>query len=169
MKKENNKSIKKSSTIFLQLVIILVGIIVLTLMLVMPHFEGRNTNATLFQIYFNDPFLAYVYLASVPFFIALFQGFTLLKHIRRNRVFSQPAVNNLKKIKYCAFVTAGAILAAIVYLKVASLGNNEDPAGAIMLGNIAIFASVVVGIASAIFEKTLQSAVDMKSENDLTV
>ncbi len=32
-----------------------------------------------------------------------------------------------------------------------------------------IFISVVVATAAAVFEKTLQSAVEMKSENDLTV
>jgi hypothetical protein len=38
-----------------------------------------------------------------------------------------------------------------------------------MLGFIATFISVVIGTATAVFERTLQNAVDIKSENDLTV
>ena len=63
--------LKRSSTIFLQVVIVLIGIGALSLMLWEPHLEGRNANATLFQIYFNDPFLAYAYTGSIAFFVAL--------------------------------------------------------------------------------------------------
>jgi hypothetical protein len=34
---------------------------------------------------------------------------------------------------------------------------------------VATFISIVVATAAAVFEKTLQSAIDIKSENDLTV
>ena len=72
---------KKSSTIFLQVVIALIGIGALALMLWEPHLEGRNAHATLFQIYFNDPFLAYAYIASIAFFTALYQACMLLGYV----------------------------------------------------------------------------------------
>ena len=50
---------KKGPTIFLQVVIVLIGMGALGLMLWEPHIEGRNAHATLFEIYFKDPFLAY--------------------------------------------------------------------------------------------------------------
>ena len=65
---------KRSSTIFLQIVIVLIGIGALALLLWEPHIEGVNENATLFEIYFKDPFLAYVYAGSIPFFVALYQA-----------------------------------------------------------------------------------------------
>ena len=65
-------------TIFLQVVIVLIGIGALALMLWEPHIEGRNAHATLFEIYFKDPFLAYAYIASIPFFVALYQAFKVL-------------------------------------------------------------------------------------------
>jgi len=160
---------KKSSTIFLQVVVVLIGIGTLALMLWEPHLEGRNVNATLFAIYFKDPFLAYVYTASLPFFIALYQAFKLLGYAGQNNVFSEVAVKALRTIKYCAFITAGAIVVADIYLVIASRSNNEDAAGAVMLGIITTFASVVIGTAAAVFERVLQNAVDIKSENDLTV
>jgi hypothetical protein len=169
MKKHSSQSIKRSSTLFLQAVVVLVGVVTLALMLLEPHLEGGNAHASLFQMYFNDPFLACVYIGSIPFFVALFQAFKLLGYIGQNKVFTQAAVNALKTIKYCVFITAGAIVAADVYLRVAAFNGNDDPAGAVMLGMIVIFVLIVIGTAAAVFEKTLQSAVDIKSENDLTV
>jgi len=160
---------KKGSIIFLQVVIVLVGIGVLALMLWEPHLEGRNVHATLFEIYFQDPFLAYAYIASIPFFVALYRAIKLLGYVRHDKTFSQAAVDELRIIKYCAFITAGAIVAADVYLMIAARSNNEDPAGAVMLGLVATFASIIIGTAAAVFERVLQNAVDIKSENDLTV
>jgi hypothetical protein len=83
---------KRGSTIFLQVVIVLIGIGVLAFLLWEPHVEGRNVNATLFEIYFKDPFLAYIYLAFVPFFIGLYQAFKILGYAERTQIFSQRSV-----------------------------------------------------------------------------
>src|SRR5260370_15319182 len=93
---------KRSSTIFLQVVIVLIAIGALAVLLWEPHIEGRNAHATLFEIYFKDPFLAYAYIASIPFFVALYQAFKILGYAGKNNVFSQSAVNALRTIKYCA-------------------------------------------------------------------
>jgi hypothetical protein len=94
---------KRSSTIFLQIVIALIGIGSLALMLWEPHIEGRNEHATLFEIYFKDPFLAYAYIASIPFFVALYQAFKVLGYAGQNQVFSQAAVKALRTIKYSRY------------------------------------------------------------------
>src|SRR3954465_726174 len=106
------RSPRRSGTIFLQVVIVLIGIGALALMLWEPHLEGRNAHATLFEIYFKDPFLAYAYLASIAFFVALFQAFTLLGYIRQNKVFSLDSVRALRTIKYCAITLVAMIGAA---------------------------------------------------------
>ena len=159
---------KRSSTIFLQVVIVLIGIGALALMLWEPHLEGRNAHATLFQIYFNDPFLAYTYTGSIAFFIALYQAFKLLGYVARNEIFSQGSVKALRTIKYCAMTLVAFILGAEAYFFIAVRGK-DDIAGGVMMGLFLIFVSVVIATAAAVFERTLQSAVEMKSENDLTV
>jgi hypothetical protein len=159
---------KRSSTIFLQVVIVLIGIGALALMLWEPHIEGRNAHATLFQIYFNDPFLAYAYFASISFFAALYQAFKLLGYIGKNNVFSLNSVKALRTIKYCAISLVGFIAGAEAYLFIAVRGK-DDIAGGVAIGLVMIFASVVIAAAAAVFERLLQSAVDIKSENDLTV
>jgi hypothetical protein len=159
---------KRVSTIFLQAVIVLIGIGTLALMLWEPHLEGRNVHSTLFEIYFKDPFLAYAYIASVSFFVALYQAFKLLGYMGRNRVFSPKSVKALRTIKYCAIVLVAFIGGAEAYFFIVQR-SKEDIAGGVAMGLFMIFVSVVIGTAAAVFERTLQNAVDMKTENDLTV
>lgn len=165
----NSHPIKRTATIFLQIIIVLVGIIVLAALLIEPQLEGRNTHSTLFQTYFTDPFLAYVYLASIPFFVALYQAFKGLGYARENKVFSQAAVKTLRTIKYCALIIAGSTIAAGIYLRIAAQSSHDDPAGAVMLGVVITFVSIIVAAVAALFEKILQNAVNIKLENDLTV
>ena len=158
---------KRSSTILLQVVIVLIGIGTLAFMLWEPHIEGRNAHSTLFQIYFNDPFLAWAYTASIAFFIALYQAFKLLGYIGRNEVFSQRSVKALRTIKYCAMILVAFLVAAEAYLFIVRPG--DDIAGGVFMGILISLISIVVATAAAVFEKILQSAVDIQSENDLTV
>src|SRR3954471_2703714 len=159
-------STKRSSTVFLQVVIVLIGIGALAFMLWEPHIEGRNAHATTFEIYFKDPFLAYVYIASIPFFVALYQAFKVLGYAGQNKVFSQVAVNALRTIKYCAIAIIGFVAVGEVFIL---LGNSDDRAGGVFMGILITFGSIVIATAAATFQTILQNAVDMKSENDLTV
>jgi hypothetical protein len=159
---------KRGSTIFLQAVILLLGVGVFTFLLWEPHLEGRNVHATLFEIYFKDPFLAYIYLAFVPFFVALYQAFKLLGYARRNEIFSQHSVRALRIIKYCAMTTALFIVGAEAYIFIFVRGT-DDVAGGVMMGAFIIFVSAIIATGAAVFERILQNAVDIKSENDLTV
>jgi hypothetical protein len=159
---------KRGSTIFLQVVIVFIAIGALALMLWEPHLEGRNAHATLFQIYFNDPFLAYAYVASIAFFVSLYQAFKLLGYVGRSEVFSQRSVKALRTIKHCAMSLVGFLVGAEAYFFIVQRGK-DDIAGGVMMGLLLIFVSVIVATAAAVFERTLQSAVELKSENDLTV
>ena len=157
---------KKSSTIFLQVVIVLIGVGALALILRFPLTEGRAVNLDLFSIY-SDPFILYGYLASIAFFVALYQTFKLLGYIGQNKVFSLNSVKALRTIKYCAFVLSILIVMAMLYIMMSH--GDDDAAGAIAMGIVATFISIIIATAVAVFERTLQSAVDIKSENDLTV
>ncbi len=158
---------KRGSTIFLQIVTILIGIGTLALLLWEPHLEGRNTHATNFEVYFKDPFLAYIYVAFICFFVALYKAFKILGYVRQNKSFSQATVNAFRTIKYCALTFIGFIVGAEAYLVLAR--PEDDIAGGVAIGLILIFTTVVTATAAALFENLLQKAVDLKSENDLTV
>lgn len=156
----------RSATIFLQIVILLIGIGALAILLFEPHVEGRNAHATLFQIYFNDPFLAYAYVASISFFVGLYQAFKLLGYAGHKQIFSPAAVKALRTIKYCAIAIICFVAGAEIFIL---LNAEEDKPGGIVIGIAIAFSSFVIAAAAAIFERILQNAVDIKSENDLTV
>ena len=152
-------------TIFLQAVIVLIGIVALALLLWEPHLEGRNVHATLFEIYFNA-FVAYTYVASVPFFVALYQAFKVLGYAGQNKIFTPEAVKALRTIKYCALAMIGFVAVSLIFM---INGDREDRPGGTFMRILIAFPSIVVATTAALFERILQNAVDIKSENDLTV
>ena len=145
----------------------LIGIVALVIMIRFPLTEGRAANLDLVSIY-ADPFIIYGYLASIAFFVALYQAFKLLGYIGQNKVFSLNSVKALRMIKYCAIVLSVFIVMAALYIRMFHAGD-DDPAGFIAMGIVTTFISIVVATAAAVFERTLQNAVEIKSENDLTV
>lgn len=158
---------KRISTIFLQVVIVLIGMGALAFLLWFPLTEGRAKNLDLLSIY-SDPFILYGYAASSTFFIALYKAFKLLGYIGQNKVFSSDAVKTLKSIKYCAIVLSILIVMAGIFIRLFH-NAEDDPAGFLAMCIITTFVTLIVATAAAIFEKILQNAVDMKSENDLTI
>jgi len=160
---------KRSSTIFLQIVIVLIGLGALAFLLLMPRVEGRNAHATNFEIYFQDPLLALVYVGSIPFFMALYQATKILRYVGRNEVFSPDVVKALRTIRYCALAIIGFVVLAVLFILVMGEADEENPGIPFFLGFLVIFPSIVVATAAAMFARILQNAVDLKSENDLTV
>lgn len=157
---------KRSSTLFLKVVLVFIAIGVLAGMLWFPQTEGRAANLDLVSIYSN-PFIIYTYLGSIPFFVGLYQAFKLLNFIDANKAFSQGAVNTLKNMRFASLTLIGFIGVAILYIRFFVQG--DDPAGPTALGILASFAAAVIATAAAVFQKLLQNAVDIQSENDLTV
>ncbi|WP_236668601.1 DUF2975 domain-containing protein [Hymenobacter rubidus] len=129
--------------------------------------EGRAANLDWVGIY-SDPFILYGYAASIAFFVALYKAFKLLKYIGRNEVFSLNSVGALKSIKYCALVLCASIVTAGISIKIFH-NKADDPAGFLAMCMVISFVSIVVATAAAIFERILQNAIDLKSENDLTI
>lgn len=155
---------KQSSTIFLQVVIVLMGIVALSIMIRFPLTEGRAANLDLFSIY-ADPFILYGYAVSIPFFIALYKAFKLLRDIGQNKIFLLNSVRTLRSIKYCAIILSILIVMAGLYIRIFH-NKNDDPAGFLSMCMVTTFVSLVVATAVAVFEKILQIGMALKSENE---
>jgi hypothetical protein len=153
---------KRSFTVFLQVVIVLVGIGALAFVLSAPQ---RNIGDTFAEKYFNA-FVAYTYAMAIPFFVALFQAFKLFGLIGRNETFSPGSVRALRNIKYCALAIIGFAAISVVFM---IGGDQEDRPAGMFMRLLVAFPSVVVATAAAIFERIFQNAAEIKSENDLTV
>lgn len=159
---------QKGSTLFLKVVLIVISVVVLVGMVWFPTTEGRADDLEVLDIY-KDPFIIYLYISSIPIFVGVYQAIKLLGYIEANKTFSPISVKALRNIKYCAVAFSGFIAAAIVYIFIVSRNTTEDGAGAILVGFVIMFASIVIATAAGVFQKLLQSAVEIKSENDLTV
>jgi hypothetical protein len=157
---------KSGVALFLRGALVLVGIGALAFLLAEPHFEGRNAHATLFAIYFKDPFLAYAYVGSIPFFVGLYQAFKVLGHTGRNKEFPPSTIRSVRTIKHCAIALIGFVAGAEAIIM---LSDSDDRAGGVFMGIVILFASSVVAIAMTLLERALQKAMEMKSGNDLMV
>lgn len=146
----------------------LVGIGAVALMLWEPRIEGRNAHAAFLQIYFNDPFLAYAYVASIPFFVALYQAFNVLGYVRQNKTFSQVTVRALRTIKYCAIAIIGFVAVSAIFIY-PMFGDIDDRPAGVFMRIIITFVSIVIATSAGMFEQILQEAVDTKSEKGSTV
>lgn len=158
---------KRIPIIFLQAVIVLIGIVALSIMIRVPMTEGRAQNLDLFSIY-ADPFILYGYASSIAFFVALYKAFRLLGYIGQNKLFSLNSIRTLRSIKYCAIILSILIVMAGLYIRIFH-HEDDDPAGFLGMCIILTFISIAVATAVVVLEKILQNAVDMKSENDLTI
>jgi hypothetical protein len=150
--------------IFLQVVIVFIGIVALAIMIRFPLTEGRAQNLDLFSIY-TDPFILYCYAASVPFFVALYKAFRLLGYIGQNKAFSLNSVRTLGSIRYCAIVQGILIMMAGLYIRIFH-NKDDDPAGFLAMCIATTFVSLVVATAAAVFENILQNGMDIKSGNE---
>jgi hypothetical protein len=149
---------KSSSALFLQVATVVIGIGALAFLLWEPHIEGRNAHATTFEIYFNDPFLAYVYVGSTPFFLALYRAFGLFGRIRQNQAFSQATVDALRAIKHCAIAIIGVVAVGVVLIIM--FGDKDDRPAGFFMSFLVVFAASIIGTAAAMFARNLQRCLE---------
>ncbi len=162
---------KKGSTLILKLAIVLIGLAVLALCifalpsawgavrLEFPEFPSVS--------YASHLIILGMYVTTIPFYIGLYQGLKLLTFIDKNTAFSEASVKALRNIKLCAFLIGAIYLAGVPLLF--PLADADDAPGVLPIGFIIACVPIVVSIFSAVLERLLRSAIDMKSENDLTV
>ncbi len=155
-----------SSTIFLKIAVILMGIPVLALCILGLTWLVKNpANPDYANILY--PIITVIYVSVIPFFAALFQSFKLLSYIDRNQAFSELSVRALRNIKFCAMTISGlyVVIMPFVYF----VADLDDAPGLIIIGMVPIFASMVIAVFAGVLQKLLKNAIDIKSENDLTV
>lgn len=162
---------KNYSTTFLKTAIVLISLPVIAIaVFLLPQVVVRA-----FQELTNGPTLAYtvlgilaiVYLSIIPFLMALYQGFKLLRYIDRKQAFSDLSVQSLRKIKRCGWVIAGLYALALPFIYV--IAEWDDAPGLILFGMLIAGAAIVVAVFANVMEKLFEEAMRLKNENELTV
>ncbi|WP_150273889.1 DUF2975 domain-containing protein [Paenibacillus tepidiphilus] len=158
----------RGTTLFLKAAVIVIGLPVLALCIfIVPQIAGFAAELYPEHSYLKVLVAADLYASAVPFYYALYQAFKLLGYIDRNEAFSELSVRALTTIKYCAIAISGLIAAGMpIYFLMA---DKDDAPGLVAIGLIIIFASLVIAVFAAVLQRLLQQAIELKSENDLTV
>ncbi|WP_242118470.1 DUF2975 domain-containing protein [Aestuariivivens sediminicola] len=154
---------KTAATLFLQLLIVLFGIVVLIFMIRFPVTEGRAQNLDLIDIYL-DPIILYVYASSLVFYASLYKAFRLLGYIRNRKAFSLQSVTTLRGIKYYALILTVLIVIAGLYVRIFN-HKDDDPAGFLATCIVTVLVALGVSACASILEKIVQDGVDITSEN----
>ncbi|HLR61407.1 MAG TPA: DUF2975 domain-containing protein [Lentibacillus sp.] len=158
----------KRETFFLKFVVVLMGLPVLALCIfLLPGLSEYVAEITPEFSYMKYLFLIGMYATAIVFFFALYQTLKLLNYIDKSKAFSQVSVEALKNIKYSAITISILYIAElpIIYL----IADADDAPGVMLIGLIITFASMVIAVFAAVLQKLLKNAIDIKSENDLTV
>ncbi|MFJ8459400.1 DUF2975 domain-containing protein [Lysinibacillus xylanilyticus] len=158
----------KRETLLLKMAVFLIGIPVLALCIFwLPWFANEAAEHYPKLAYLQYPTLIGVYMTAIAFFVALYMALRLLSYIDKNEAFSDLSVRALKNIKYCAIIISGMYVIGmpLFYL----MADLDDAPGIIVIGMVIIFASFVIAVFAAVLQKLLKNAIDIKSENDLTV
>lgn len=158
---------KQVTTHFLKLAVIFIGILVLAVCIFLVPELAFTVSGFLKVDYLKYIIYIISYGAAIPFYFALYQAFKLLSYIDRNKAFSELAVTALKKIKSCAILICSLhVLGLPLFHFVA---DKDDAPGLIFVGAVIPFASIVIAVFAAVLQRLLQEAINIKSENDLTV
>lgn len=159
---------KHVSTHFLRLAIIGLGSLVLLFCIVVIPSIFQNWGV----VFPGLAALRYVLvgamlITAVAFYTALYQGMVLLRLIDLHKAFSRQSVHALRNIKYC-----GGIIGAIYILAMPAIylvAEVDDAPGLILIGMAFAGAPITVSVFAALMQKLVQTAVELKTENDLTV
>lgn len=161
---------KPGSTTFLKAVLIVFAPAALALCIfAVPAIAGFAAELYPDHSYIQVLVMIDLYGAALPFFIALSQAYRLLGFIDRNEAFAEGSVRvlKLKHIKHAAVSISGMFTLGLPLFYL--LAERDDAPGIIVIGLILIFASMVIAVFAAVLQKLLNEAIELKSENDLTV
>lgn len=153
---------KQASTLFLRIVIIGIGAIMAFFCILAMSVALRSDNTDYYK-----PILICLSIPAIPFFIALWQSIKILNLIDAQKAFSAMSVRAFKNIRNCALIISGLFAVGMPLFYRAA--DQDDAPGVIVIGLIIALASFVIATFSAVLQKLVQNAVDIKHENDLTV
>lgn len=108
-----------------------------------------------------------LYVPAIPFFYAIYQTMKLLKYIDKDSAFSDASVQAFGRIKYCGAIIAGLFTLGMPY--VYYVADKDDAPGVVALGLVIIGASIAIAVFAAVLQRLLHSAIEFKTENELTV
>lgn len=126
-------------------------------------YEARNGE----YLYILYPILVGFFLTSIPYYLGLYQIYKILTYIDSNNAFSDVTVKTLRNIRNCGL--AGSVIFLLTLPFIYFAAELDDAPGLILIGMVFVTAPFAIAVVASVIQKVLQSAIEIKSENELTV
>ncbi len=159
----------KSSTRLLKATLAFMGLIVLAIAIfAFPSlYKGARAEFPMASISILV-IMTVLYLVIIPYFIVLWQSWKLLTLIDQNLGFSAFSISAFKNIKNASLVGGLLLMCGFVPF-LFPIADADDAPGLIIYWFFLACIPFIVSVFAAVLEMLFQNAVDMKSENDLTI
>lgn len=159
---QNFKSLERSSTLFLRLILLVltIGVLVLCGFLLYQIIQSDSLG-------YYRPILMGLVISAIPLFYIFYQAYTLLNNIDNNLSLTDSSVNSLRIIKVCSFIISLMYLIGSPFIF--NVAQQDDAPGVVLINIILIMGPFSVGVFTYILQKLLINAIGYKSENELTI
>ena len=159
---QNFKSLERSSTLFLRLILLVltIGVLVLCGFLLYQIIQSDSLGYYL-------PILMGLVISAIPLIYIFYQAYNLLNNIDNNLSLTDSSVNSLRIIKICSFLISLMYLIGSPFIF--NVAQQDDAPGVVLINIILIMGPFSVGVFTYILQKLLINAIGYKSENELTI
>ena len=115
-------------------------------------------------------FVLVAWVMAIPIFAALRQTLRLISFVANDEAISNRSVKVLNSIKnYAIIFGAMVVIGAATVTMLSSMSSHEIDPPIPMFGFILTFVSSIIATSAAVLQNLVQKAIDIKSEDDLTV
>ena len=148
----------------LTLLIAVLACIVLFFVIV-PHVTHELTAYNPVYEIIYVPAIIFIWLTSVPVFIAFYKFWVIFTEIGRDNSFCERNAKALRDVSFLAVIDAVLYFAVLIAL----LLMNVYSTGILVLAMFIIFAALIFAVLCAALSHLVEKAAALKSENDLTI
>lgn len=161
-------TIEKGSTLFLRLAVSVIGLGVLALCVsLLPLMWTHAYNEYPDDGYAVRVVVAAMYASTIPFYIGIYKGWRILDSIDKNKAFSVRSVRSLGGIALCAAIISLFYAISLPFFYI--WAQHVDAPGLMVIGLFLTGMPLIISVAIELLRRLLIEAINVKSENDLTV
>ena len=115
------------------------------------------------------PFLVFVYVTSVLFYIAVFQSLRICNKIIDNKPFSKSNIYNFRIARNCAGIEFALYLAGSVFVYFFTASKGTPAITAVVATVLIAFMSLILTLACSVLIEMLKRANELQEENSMTI
>ncbi|EON72174.1 DUF2975 domain-containing protein [Lysinibacillus sphaericus] len=157
---------QKELSRWLKLIIVFCGLFGLLFCIYIGPETGKELlvdSQNLMELY--KPFVAFIWITGMPFFIALGLGWKICADIATDQDFTAKNADRLKIISILAMTEGVLYVAALLYLFV--VGSYHTNVLVVLL--LILFFAVIIAVFTSMLSYLVRKASEIKQDNELTI